>query len=400
MHSFLHLLSELQNPEKTRNFNVFKNYSLMDFEAQLVRYGVLSNQTNAYRPLRFSVVGTNGKGSTSFYLSEILRTYDPQNTVGLYTSPHLLTPFERIVTNGKNISEDEANEIILSLQKIDKINLRGLSYFECLTLLCFCYFVKKQCKYEIWEAGLGGRLDATKLANAEIIILTKIGIDHSEILGNTLEEIALEKLNIAGPNAKVIYSFPVSGSFRTYLEKAAHSLNLKIKFFDSGEYSNYLQSNFNFVKWVLNDLKLIRSGVPVDFKNFNQPNGRLELISKNPLILFDPAHNPEAVAQTMLDVKKTFGWSKVSLLIGCLPDKDAFSIYDEIQNQAWDKVLFYEAEGFFAWSKHIDLPTGLYLRSSEELEKAIRQVATPVLVLGSFRMYPILTTLYQNDVNL
>ena len=115
MTGFLHLLSELQNPEKTRNFNVFKNYSLDDFEEQLTFFGLDKPNEMDYSPYRISVVGTNGKGSTSYYLAELLRLSYPDENIGLYTSPHLISPLERIVVNGKPITLTDADLVIESL---------------------------------------------------------------------------------------------------------------------------------------------------------------------------------------------------------------------------------------------------------------------------------------------
>jgi len=400
MSLFLNFLSELQNPEKTRNFNVFKDYSLKEFEIEVERFNVSTKQSSSYQPLRFSVIGTNGKGSTSFFLAELLKESNPESCIGLYTSPHLLSPLERIITNGNPISETEADKVIEQLKEIDESNLKKTSFFECLTLMCLAYFRQKDCKFEIWEAGLGGRLDATKVVQAEIMILTKIGIDHSEILGNTLEEIVFEKLNIASPKAKVIYSFPVSEPLKSHIERIANSLNLKIKFFEMKSDSDYLQFNFNFAKWVLRDLNLLQLEKEITFDQIKKPKGRLETISKEPLILFDPAHNPDAVRNTIRDVRDRLGISKACLLIGCLPDKDAISIWKEIKSYSWERIFFYEGPGFFQWSKHIQDATAETVQSPEELSKAILSATTPILALGSFRLYPILTTLYQNNVNL
>ncbi len=399
MSLFLNLLSELQNPEKTRNFNVFKNYSLDEFQSQIERYGKLLEFDPSYQPFRFAVIGTNGKGSTSYYLSELLQKVKLDQNIGLYTSPHLLSPFERIICNGKMISEIESDEIITQLERIDATQLKALSYFECMTLLCFCFFKKMGCSFEVWEAGLGGRLDATKLANPDVIILTKIGIDHSEILGDTLERIAFEKLHIAGNNSKVIYSFPVTGKLRSEIVSIAKSLRLEVHFFDENNYPDYLQYNFNFVKWVLEDLRILDPSLLPSFETLKRPPGRLETIRETPLLVFDPAHNPDAVKHTIATLRKSPEWqNKPSLLCGCLPDKDTDSIWKEISAEAWQEIFFYEAEGFYKWSDALPSTTGKFLHSEQELKEALDAEAGPVLALGSFRLYPVLTSLYQNRV--
>lgn len=398
MNLFFDLLSQLQNPEKTRNFNVFKTYSLDEFQEQIKRYGKLLEFDTTYHPFRFAVVGTNGKGSTSFYLSELLQKIKLDQQIGLYTSPHLLTPFERIICNGKMITESEADEIIEQLARIDASHLKALSYFECLTLICFCFFKKMGCGFEVWEAGLGGRLDATKLANPDVILLTKIGIDHSEILGETLEKIAYEKLHIAGNKTKVIYSFPASGNLRSEIESIAKSLGLEVHFFEGKSYPDYLQFNFDFVKWVLADLQITDPSLMPSFASIKPPPGRLETIRETPPLVYDPAHNPDAVKHTIATIRKSQAWqNNPSLLCGCLPDKDTDSIWKEISAHSWKEIFFYEAEGFFKWSDNLPSTAGKFLHSEEELKAALA-TAGPMLALGSFRLYPVLTSLYQNRV--
>ncbi len=400
MSSFLDLLFSLQNPEKTRNFNVFKNYSLKDFEDQIKRYIILLEKDSDYQPFRFSVVGTNGKGSTSFYMASLLQRVFPDKKIGLYTSPHLISVYERIVSNGNQITEAEADTIVNRLQNIDPTKLKDLSYFECLTLICFCFFKNQNCSYEVWEAGLGGRLDATKLTNPNVILLTKIGFDHSEILGDTLEKIVTEKIQIVGTNTRQIFSFPASGSLKKQIQTLADSLHLDLQFYPETNTSDYLKANFDFANWVLSELGLNPKKQFHSFSEFERPQGRLETISQNPHILFDPAHNPDAVRYTLNSVLKQDRWQSGAILVcGCLPDKDSQAIWEEIQKFTWHRLIFYEGEGFYPWSEKGNLvPGASFLSSPVELARVLEDSNHPVLALGSFRLYPILTTLYQNDV--
>ncbi|MDZ4727311.1 MAG: cyanophycin synthetase [Leptospira sp.] len=400
MTGFLHLLSELQNPEKTRNFNVFKNYSLDDFEEQLTFFGLDKPNEKDYSPYRISVVGTNGKGSTSYYLAELLRLSYPDENIGLYTSPHLISPLERIVVNGKSITLTDADLIIESLAIKNKTRLKTLSYFEFLTLVCLQYFKNKKCKFEIWEAGLGGRLDATKLVNSDQLVLTKIGLDHREILGNTREDIAFEKINIAGKNTKSIYSFPESEPFRSYLTKLAESKNIKIQFFNSPQYGSYLESNFQFAKWILLDMGILKEKDAPTFQEIPPPKGRLEILNQSPLVLFDPAHNPDAISHTLQSLRIKAEWKHAVLLLGCLPDKDAASILQEVKSYSWERILFYEELGFYKWPMENKETSDLTIVTETELADVFRTLRTPLIALGSFRLYPFLTTLFQKNVNL
>ncbi len=138
------------------------------------------------------IAGTNGKGSTSAILSEIL--YQHGLKVGLYTSPHLFRLNERFKINGKEISNSELNDYLKYIKKCIKNS--PATYFEITTALAFLYFFEKKVDIAVIECGLGGRLDATNVIKPEVSIITSIGWDHTKYLGKTLEKIASEKAGI------------------------------------------------------------------------------------------------------------------------------------------------------------------------------------------------------------
>ena len=138
------------------------------------------------------IAGTNGKGSTSVILSEVLSQHGLN--VGLYTSPHLFRLNERFKINGKEIKDEELNDYLKYLKNIIKDS--PVTYFEITTALAFLYFFEKKVDIAVIECGLGGRLDATNIIKPEISIITNIGWDHTKYLGNTLEKIASEKAGI------------------------------------------------------------------------------------------------------------------------------------------------------------------------------------------------------------
>ena len=138
------------------------------------------------------IAGTNGKGSTSAILSEIL--YQHGLKVGLYTSPHLFRLNERFKINGKEISNSKLNDYLKYIKKCIKNS--PATYFEITTTLAFLYFFEKKVDIAVIESGLGGRLDATNVIKPEVSIITSIGWDHTKYLGKTLKKIASEKAGI------------------------------------------------------------------------------------------------------------------------------------------------------------------------------------------------------------
>ncbi|MDP3683322.1 MAG: Mur ligase family protein, partial [Ignavibacteria bacterium] len=147
----------------------------------------------------FHVAGSNGKGSTASFIASILQTAGFKT--GLYTSPHFVKFNERIRINGIEIED----EFIASFYNDHEqfINENKLTFFEVTTALAFTYFSEKKVKYAVIETGLGGRLDATNVLKPLAVVLTSISLEHTQYLGNTIEEIATEKAAIIKPKSKV-----------------------------------------------------------------------------------------------------------------------------------------------------------------------------------------------------
>lgn len=397
---FLDFLHSLQNIEKTRNFNVFKNYSL-DGLSELFLY--VQSKHKLKKPIRISVVGTNGKGSTSHYLASLLSILGYKT--GLYTSPHLLTPLERfqIFVDGKpQVPKEEVvnsffkNTILPDLEKF-----KSLSYFEFLTIFSYLYFAKENTDFEIWEAGLGGRLDATKLLYADHVILTKIGLDHSEILGNTKEKICLEKLGILTDTCRnLLVMDPEEDSLRTLIQNFPKG-KTKTQILPLERKPTYLETNFLFSQAALSCLypDLTPKLNSITFESVAKPRGRMEVLKNSPKIVFDPAHNPDAIAMTTAEFAKIH--PTFSLLLGSLPDKDLEGILSQLESHPLQFLVLWEGSGFGTFPT---LPESLKsvtqrIQREEDLSPLF-QGRFPVLVLGSFRLYGIVAKLIQNTTNM
>lgn len=177
-----------------------------------------SNQDNLRRILKelgevhlripcIHVAGTNGKGSTCAFLESVLREHGYR--VGLFTSPHLVTMRERLQINRQNVSEEEFvfcfNCVKEAVEKVVAEGGRHPNFFEFLFAMAAVWFWKEQADYVIYETGMGGRLDATNLVKPEATIITSIGMDHMQFLGDTLEQIAFEKAGILKQGCPIIY---------------------------------------------------------------------------------------------------------------------------------------------------------------------------------------------------
>ena len=259
--------------------------------------------------------GTNGKGSTAHMIASVFQ--ESGYKVGLYTSPHLIDFRERILINGCKISK----EFIIRFVKQNKdfFESNHLSFFEMTVGMAFKYFSKEKVDVAIIEVGLGGRLDSTNIINPEISIITNIGMDHTEFLGDTLQKIATEKAGIIKRNVPVIIGERQTEVENIFISKA-NSLNSDIYFADEGIDQTipcslggeYQQKN---VKTALQSLKVLQSkgfyfsdnqiteGLIKIQKNTGL-RGRWELISKTPKIICDTAHNREGLILVLNQLQK------------------------------------------------------------------------------------------------
>ena len=161
---------------------------------------VLGNPQKKFKTIH--VVGTNGKGSTSYYLSGILQAHGIKT--GLYTSPHLVNLRERIRVNDLPIDEDSLERLLLKVKAAAEEAQVEPTFFEVLTIVAFLYYAEQKIDVAVLEAGMGGRLDSTAVADGELIVLTSIGLEHTEVLGSTESAILKEKMGVAGSAQNIL----------------------------------------------------------------------------------------------------------------------------------------------------------------------------------------------------
>ena len=281
----------------------------------------------------YHVAGTNGKGTAVYALDHILRSNGLKT--GRFISPHLFRFNERIAVDGADISDGEVREIYDWLEKkID--NFEELSFFEItfVFLIAWKYFELKGCERAVFEVGLGGRLDATNVIKGpKTDIITSIGLDHTHILGDTLEKIALEKLGIVKNGDTVLIGSGKDAVFDRWMGEVALSKGARIVEDEkiagnigiSGDFASPEQEKN--IKLALKAALLTeKEGLKVpDFGTLRLPS-RFEFVEEN--IVTDVAHNPPAIASLVETVKRKLG--KVTVLYGAMKDKDITQILDLI----------------------------------------------------------------------
>lgn len=281
------------------------------------------------------VAGTNGKGSSSHLLASVLQ--EAGYKVGLYTSPHLKDFRERIRINGKKINKDWVVDFIENNSSF--FEQRKLSFFEMTVGMAFSYFDKESVDIAIIEVGLGGRLDSTNIIHPEVSLITNIGLDHTDILGDTIPEIAREKAGIIKPNTPVVVS-EFNEETVPIFKEVANKMNSKILFADSGNYNSdyeigllgsYQKRNIKGVLGTLNLLKgfEIREEDKVNgFKNVVKNTGlmgRWQKIGDQPTVICDTAHNKDGLSY-VLEQLKNQEFDTLHIVIGVVKDKNITDI--------------------------------------------------------------------------
>lgn len=278
------------------------------------------------------VAGTNGKGSTSHMLASVLQ--EAGYTVGLYTSPHLKDFRERIKVNGEMIPKRTVSAFVKKHKSFFETN--QLSFFEMTVGLAFDYFRKSEVDIAIIEVGLGGRLDSTNIITPEVSIITNIGIDHTQFLGNTLAEIAKEKAGIIKKGVPVVVGETVSETKEIFLKMASEKKaaivfaeDERTTSFTSDLKGNYQRRNIQTATIAINLLQKkgwavgiqhIAKGLQNVVKN-TELLGRWQVLGLNPKVICDTAHNTEGLTLVMRQLGREKK-DRLHIVLGVVEDKD------------------------------------------------------------------------------
>jgi dihydrofolate synthase/folylpolyglutamate synthase len=288
------------------------------------------------------IAGTNGKGSTAHMIASIVQTAGYKT--GLYTSPHLLDFRERIKVNGLKISKDEVVEFISIYKKY--FEDEKLSFFEMTVGLAFWYFKKKQVEYGIIEVGLGGRLDATNIIAPVLSVITNIGLDHTQFLGNTHADIAREKAGIIKSKTPVVIGSRDKKTEKIFLE-VAKNLGAPIYFnedsineFRTDLKGTYQSKNIQTAILALNCLpqvnfekKIIQQGLLNVISNTGIM-GRWQSVNSSPQVILDVAHNKEGL--TMIREQLNFiEYGRLYLVMGFVQGRNVAELLSLFPNDAY-----------------------------------------------------------------
>jgi len=281
------------------------------------------------------IAGTNGKGSVAAMLSSIL--YQAGYKVGLYTSPHLVEYTERVRINEKDISKSKYSDALETVRKGLK-RLKGvkLTEFEVLTAAAFLLFKQEKVDIAVVEVGLGGRLDATNVIHPELSIITNIGLDHTDLLGHTLQKIAKEKAGIIKKGVPLLTGEKKVWKLLRYICNKRGARFIRAGHFRAGNVPLQGAHQVENARIALAAVKILnRSGFKISasqaragLKHTRWP-GRLQIISKKPLIILDGAHNPAGAHELNRYLGRTE--KKFTMIIGMQRNKDIKKFIGEIK---------------------------------------------------------------------
>jgi dihydrofolate synthase/folylpolyglutamate synthase len=283
------------------------------------------------------VAGTNGKGSTSSLLASVLQ--EAGYKVGLYTSPHLIDYRERIKINGKEISEIFVIDFVSKHKSF--FENHQLSFFEMTVGLAFDYFVKEKVDIAIIEVGMGGRLDSTNIITPLISVITNIGLDHTQFLGNTLEAIAFEKAGIIKPKIPVVIGEYTAETKTVFIKKATET-NSQIYFASElveDLYPTALLGDYQIQnrKTVMQSIRILQQQYELIISEENIKNGFLNVVQntglagrwhqlgEHPKIICDTAHNKHGLSIVLKQLEKEI-FEQLHIVLGVVNDKDLTEI--------------------------------------------------------------------------
>lgn len=321
-------------------FTQFSNYQIQGKKAYkegldniIALCNELDNPQEKFKSIH--IAGTNGKGSTSNMLASVLQ--EAGYKVGLFTSPHLKSFTERIKINGKDIQQDFVLDFIHKIQaKSEKVQP---SFFEITTAMAFEYFTKSNVDIAVIEVGLGGRLDATNIITPEICAITSISMDHTNVLGNSLEKIAIEKCGIIKPNIpiidgemnpeiKKIIKEKAKEKNAEYIDATIFEITYKTDLQGLYQHQN-LKTTIATLRQLQNkNWKLTENDIENGLKNVKKNTnlrGRWEIIQEESKVIFDVAHNI-AGFEWALKQLKSLKYNKLHFVLGFVKEKNIESI--------------------------------------------------------------------------
>lgn len=364
------------------------------------------------------ITGTSGKGSTAQFCARILQA--ARLHTGLHVSPHLENLRERIVVDGEMIPEADFTKLVEQMKPVIEgmkvTELSSPSYFEILVAAAFSYFSQQKVDAAVVEAGLGGRFDGTNVLSSSVSVITNVGLDHTQVLGNTKEEILTDKMQIIKAGNTTAVTGLTDGGLLEILRR--HCLEKEVRLLELGRDFGVEQVRVSngavYFDFWSNELRIkeIKLPTPADYQAENaavalaagwellkaqnkSPSetqirsafdnasfpGRFEIINQDPLLILDGAHNPDKMAALVKSLQAAYPGQKFSVVFGLKKNKAAYSILKALEPVVIELLVT-------EFHQSIDLGLNLQYPASELLEVAEKTLQVPMqLIPDSHQAY-------------
>ena len=322
---------------------------------------LLGNPQESYKIVHLA--GTNGKGSTAAIIESAL--IEDGKKVGKYTSPHLVRFNERVVVNREEISDENIAIYFEKIETLIKSNNIKATFFEITTAMMFLYFKDMGVEWVVLETGMGGKYDATNIVTPSVVGITNISLDHTDYLGDTIYKIALEKAGIIKKGVKTLLADTQSeveravkettdnfinvineSSYRVELDSDKFLTNIYFnnRKYELPLYGKFQGENFLLAYYILKEIEVEDDIIEKSLKKVVW-SGRFEIYSREPLIIFDGAHNVDSAKRLVEGVSESYKKDEVILLTSILEDKDIDNILKTFSGLT-NKVVFTGLENY------------------------------------------------------
>ena len=385
---------------------------------------IMSRFDNPHKKVKcIHIAGTNGKGSVCEMINNCL--INAKYKVGKFISPHLITFNDGICINNEQIQDKEVEEILIPLSKVveeyNSTHEIPVKWFEVITSLAFIYFQKKQCDFAVIETGLGGTTDCTNIVAPIVSVITTIGYDHMNILGNTLNEISRHKAGIIKKNSETVFinQPEVVDIVKEKCKKEKNTLHLiKTEDIENYEYNEYFQS-FDYKQYknieinlkgkvqTINAMEAIETIDILKQKGYIIPEiaireglktiihkARMEKLVNNPCIIFDGGHNENAIRNLKQNIEQYYKNKKRVYIISILETKDYNTIIKELSED--NESIFYFTNGIpdkpYVPAEVLAKEAKKYIEEERILTMDVKETKEKykdrtIFIIGSFYVY-------------
>ena len=366
-----------------RNFERSRRFAQGAYDPAILRGHLekMGNPQFAYKTIH--VAGTVGKGSTTNFIARGIMALGFKT--GTYLSPHFVSLKERILIDDAPISDERLTTAWKHL--LERGGLEELSFFDAMTAMAFQIFAEENCANAVIETGLGGRLDSTNNLHSAFSVITRIGLDHQQILGDTLTAIAREKAGIIQPGQRV-YTCTQPEEAHEVLQNTCASLGAElVGIEDQGD--DFTGRNRNFARAILlREFSPDETALPLLQVALARPVfGRFSLLRHDPRVVFDSGHN-EAAMHALAEIVNRQPESQYNFFLNTMKERDLARFFSVLKTSLGSKARLFlfqlRADGYYAAG---DLPVAIETPSDDEIRVILTQEDNLNIFAGSMAIY-------------